>query len=391
MKAQIAAADADGHITEPGDLWENYIIPKYRGTCPKITFQADGNAVFRIDDRITVEDRVRPRKPSIATINNFGARTGDVPLDQSFPEGERGGYDPHARIAWMDREGFDATILYPTLALGLSHVIVDVERQEAVANAYNRWLADFCKPYPERLLGAALVPTLSMESALREMENAKKMGFNAIVMKPNPVLNHPLHDPYFYPIWERCQDLDMGVAIHGLATPGNLGMDRFDSQATSLAADMATTKTKCHSFSVEHCFVHTAEMMAAATSLILAGVCDKFPMLRVAFVESGAAWMPGYVDRMDRHFDDVGMNDTDLKTRPSEIFRRQCFIAFEPVEKSIALLADSFGPEKLMVASDYPHGDGFPNAVQAVKGMKLAPDTKDKLLSAGFKQWYGLH
>jgi predicted TIM-barrel fold metal-dependent hydrolase len=388
MQTHIFAADADGHVTEPGDLWENYIAPKYRDTCPKITFQPDGTATFRIDDRITVEDRVRPRRPSFATINNFGARTGEISLDQTFLEGERGGFDPSARLAWMDREGFDATILYPTTALGLSHVIVDVNRQEAVANAYNRWLADFCKTSPTRLFGAALLPTLTTEAALSEIQHAKKLGLNAIVMKPNPVLDHPLHDPYFYPIWQRCQDVNLAVAIHGLATPGNLGMDRFNSQSTSLAD--GAIKAKCQSFSVEHCFVHTAEMMAAATSLILGGVCDRFPKLRVAFVESGAAWMPGYVDRMDRHFDDRGMNDTGLTTRPSEIFSRQCFIAFEPVEKSIALLAESFGAGKLMVASDYPHGDGFPNAVKTVQAMNLKPDVKANLLSAGFKQWYGV-
>src|SRR3546814_4481607 len=62
---------------------------------------------------------------------------------------------------------------------------------------------------------------------------------------------------------------------------------------------------------------------------------------------------------LDRHFDDVGMNDTGLITRPSEIFERRCFVSFEPVEKTIAVLAEYFGPHKLMLSSDYPHGDGF--------------------------------
>ena len=91
---------------------------------------------------------------------------------------------------------------------------------------------------------------------------------------------------------------------------------------------------------VRHCVAHTFEMMAAATSLIMCGVCDRFPRLRFAFLESGGGWMAGWLDRMDRHFDDKGMNDTGLTMRPSDIFRRQCFISFEPVEKSLPLLAD---------------------------------------------------
>jgi uncharacterized protein len=396
MAIALRAIDSDGHLTEPGDLWENYIDPKYRDTCPKLTTLPDGTAIFRIDDRITSQDpdrisrQVGPLKFGINNSTTFGARNGKVPMDQPYYEGERGGFDPHERIKWMDREGFDGTVLFPTMALGAIHGIIDPDRQEAVANAYNRYVADFCKPYPDRLFGAALLPTLSIEGSLREVANAKKLGLNAGVVRPNPVAGRGLHDPHFYPVWELCQELDLPVAVHGLTGADNLGMDRFDTQSVNFT-DRAPIKPKCHSFSVEHCFVHTAEMMAAATSFVLGGICDKFPRLRVAFVESGGAWMPGYVDRMDRHFDDLGSNDTGLSMRPSEIFKRQCFVSFEPVERSIAVLAEYFGPNKLMVASDYPHSDGFPNAVQTVRNLKLKPEVEAALLSAGFRQWYGLN
>ncbi|MBO9380603.1 amidohydrolase family protein [Sphingomonas histidinilytica] len=390
MARELRAIDSDGHLTEPGDLWENYIDPKYRDTCPKITVRPDGGADFRVDDRIMIKDFARPLKPGVNTSVTFGARTGEVASDLSYHAGEQGGFDPHERIKWLDREGFDATVLFPTMALGAIHGIIDPDRQEAVANAYNRYVADFCKPYPDRLFGAALMPTLSLEGSLREMRNAKELGLNAATVRPNPVLGRGLHDPYFYPLWELAQDLDLPIAVHGLAGSDNLGMDRFDAQTVNFTGGPGKPP-KCHSFSVEHCYVHTAEMMAAATSFVMAGICDKFPKLRVAFVESGATWMPGYIDRMDRHFDDVGMNDTGLTTRPSEIFQRQCYMSFEPVERSISVLAEYLGPNKLMIASDYPHGDGFPNAIQSLRDLKLKPDVEAALLSQGFKEWYGLH
>ena len=62
---------------------------------------------------------------------------------------------------------------------------------------------------------------------------------------------------------------------------------------------------------------------------------------------------------MDRHFDDQGFNDSGLRTRPSELFQRNCWISFEPVEGSLNVLADYIGPNKILWATDYPHPDGF--------------------------------
>jgi predicted TIM-barrel fold metal-dependent hydrolase len=100
--------------------------------------------------------------------------------------------------------------------------------------------------------------------------------------------------------------------------------------------------------------------------------------------------MAGWLDRMDRHFDDVGMNDTELSTRPSEIFRRQCFISFEPVEKSLSLLADYLGSDNILWATDYPHLDGFIGAPQMIKAMGLPPQTLANVLAGGAKRYYGL-
>src|SRR5471032_3637328 len=89
------------------------------------------------------------------------------------------------------------------------------------------------------------------------------------------------------------------------------------------------------------CRSHTPpQMMLAAMSMIWGGVCERHPKLRVAFLESGGGWIAPWLDRMDRHFDDKGFNDSGLKTRPSELFRRNCWISFEPVETSLKVLAD---------------------------------------------------
>ena len=85
-----------------------------------------------------------------------------------YIEGRKGGFDPHARIPDMDLDGIDAVFLYPTLGL-LSGAISDPPLAAAVCRAYNRWLADYCKPYPDRLFGVAMLPMQSVELAIEEM------------------------------------------------------------------------------------------------------------------------------------------------------------------------------------------------------------------------------
>ena len=96
---------------------------------------------------------------------------------------------------------------------------------------------------------------------------------------------------------------------------------------------------------------------------------------------------------MDRHFDDRGFNDTAPKMRPSELFQRNCWISFEPVENSIAVLADYIGPHKIMWATDYPHQDGFfPGAPDMVRERirPLSAEAKHGVMAGGALGFYGL-
>jgi predicted TIM-barrel fold metal-dependent hydrolase len=144
----------------------------------------------------------------------------------------------------------------------------------------------------------------------------------------------------------------------------------------------------------KHIISHTMEMMLAALSMIWGGVCERHPKLRVGFLESGGGWIAPWLDRMDRHFDDQGFNDSGLKTRPSEIFKQQCWISFEPVEGCLHALADYIGGNKIMWATDYPHPDGFfPGAPKMIaKQLEgLSAETKHQVMAGGAMGFYGLH
>ena len=77
--------------------------------------------------------------------------------------------------------------------------------------------------------------------------------------------------------------------------------------------------------------------------------------------------------------------------RPSELFQRNCWISFEPVEGSLSVLADYIGPHKILWATDYPHVDGFfPGAPELIAARPLSPETKRTILSEGAKAFYAL-
>jgi predicted TIM-barrel fold metal-dependent hydrolase len=372
--------DADGHVLEPADMWVKNIDPKFRDRAPRLFTDADGNEVFVSGDQPLTkpgggegEGPKRPKK--LGGLGGITFQGAPEVADRTYAETERGGADPHERIKDMDAEGIDAAFVYPTLGLMLG-AIKDPELSAACCRAYNRWVADYCKPYPDRLFGAALLPLASVELAIKELNYAvKELGCRSFFMRPNPYNGRRIQDPANYPLWETAQALGVPVGIHEGTSLGQptLGEDRFDS------------------FTNHHIVSHTMEMMAAMVAMIMCGVCSKFPSLRVGFLEAGGGWVGGWLDRMDRHYKNKVVGDLEIDELPSDIFRRQCFIAFEPVERTLALLADYVGSDRIVWASDYPHFDGFLNGPGMIRQMGLSKENEANVLAGGAKRLYGLN
>jgi len=278
----------------------------------------------------------------------------------------------------MDMDGIDAAFLYPSIGL-FAGAVQDPPAAAAMSRAYNRWLADYCKPYPDRLFGVAMIPMQDTDLAIEEMRYAReKLGFRGVFLRPNPYNNKMIHHPDYEKFWTMVEELDMSVGFHEGGNSGmmQVGMDRFEERGA------------------RHIITHTMEMMLACMAVIWGGVCERHPKVRIAFLESGGGWIAGWLDRMDRHFDDKGFNDSGLKTRPSELFQRNCWIAFEPVEHCLHALVDYVGPHKVLWATDYPHPDGFfPGAPRMVRDLikDKSAETVSQVMAGGAKGFYGLH
>jgi predicted TIM-barrel fold metal-dependent hydrolase len=194
----------------------------------------------------------------------------------------------------MDLDGIDAAFLYPSVGL-FAGAVHDPDLSAALCRAYNRWLADYCSPYPDRLFGVAMLPMQSVPHAIEEMRFARnELGFKGAFQRPNPYNNKMIDHPDYEPFWAAAEDLDTAIGFHEGGSSGmpTVGIDRFESRAA------------------KHIVSHTMEMMLACLAVIWGGVCERHPKLRIAFLESGGGWIAPWLDRMDRHFDDQFFNDS---------------------------------------------------------------------------------
>jgi predicted TIM-barrel fold metal-dependent hydrolase len=367
--------DGDGHVTEPPHLLE-YVEERYRHLAPRVVKDDEGYERFAFEGQLM---SLAHRPPiSLGAFLRPADLWNPEARQRSYFEAHPGGWDPHVRIKDMDQEGVDAAVLYPGFWFPTSSGTNDVQLAAALCRAYNNWLADYCKPYPERLYGMAILPLQDMAAAIREMQRVvKELGMKGVVIRPSP---HPqtgynLHDPAFSPFWAEAQDLGITVAIHEAAVGDRPtgGLERF------------------HNLFFGHLLIHPMEQQLGSLALICGGVLERFPRLRTVFLEAGGGWIVYWLERMDRDYDKLGFLVPELKRKPSEYFARQCWICFEPDEKTMGVAAQLIGEDRIIWASDYPHFDAESNCVATItERTDLSESAKRKILGENAAKLYNL-
>jgi predicted TIM-barrel fold metal-dependent hydrolase len=344
--------DADGHVTEPRALWQEFAAPAFRDRVIQVRREADG------EDRLWWDGRSQGGSPAPACIPGAMAdRSRHYCWDDLLP----GGYDPARRLDVLDEEGIDQALLFPSLYL-LYGNLTDVALADAACRAYNDWMADFCSRAPDRLYGAAIVPLQSVERAAREVERAASLGLRAVTIRPERYHGLALHDPACAPFFAAAERANVAVAVHG----------SFGSRMPSFA----TGRYQNPFF--EHMICHPFEQMAACLDLVCGGVLDRFPALRVGFFESGLGWLLYWLERMDEHQETLGRFTPWLERRPSEAFREQCFVSMDTDNgKNLDAVASRGFARCVLWGSDYPHYDCiYPGAYKGLlESCRGVPDS----------------
>src|SRR5215510_5118151 len=195
--------DSDMHIMEPPDLWERYIDKKFAARAPRgvISHNVRDLRMVYPDGKDWARQSVR--ESDIASGRNFEKNQGVYKKDA-----ERG-WSSAVQLEAMDIEGIDVAVLYPTRGLR-ALVVDDMEAgfAAALARAYNDWLHDFCERDPQRLIGAGMISPYDMSNAVDEARRcAQELGFRAVFLRANPLVDHQWHDDYYEPLWSALEEL----------------------------------------------------------------------------------------------------------------------------------------------------------------------------------------
>jgi predicted TIM-barrel fold metal-dependent hydrolase len=365
--------DADGHIVEPPSVWQEYTEPAYRDRVIQIRRSQEGVDELWIDG----ENRSSPSLSIAAACIPGGLAEAERARKLTWDDLLPGSYDPHARVKDMDLEGIDMAVLYPSLWL-IYGDINDPRVAAATCRAYNNWIADFCKPYPSRLFGVAPMPIQGVDEAVKEMRRVvKELGMKAVFVRPNPFNKRRLNDPAYDPFWREAQELNVPVAIHG----------SFGTRMSTLGDE------RYHDPFFFHMVCHPFEQQAACMDIVCGGVLERFPKLKVAFLEAGVGWLGYWLDRMDGHYEKMGMYVPWLKKKPREYFFEQCYISLDPDEKTLKAMVEMGAERNILWGSDYPHFDcTFPGVVEEVEGAceGLSEDARNNILTQNGARFYSL-
>ena len=125
--------------------------------------------------------------------------------------------------------------------------------------------------------------------------------------------------------------------------------------------------------------------------MIFGGVLEKYPTLKVGFMESGAGWAPYFLHRLDEHLEALPYFLPEVKMKPSEYFKRQCWIATEGEEHDMESVVRFLGEDRVVWTSDYPHFDcHLPGMLAWCKESGLSEPVLEKMLYKNAAALYGL-
>lgn len=356
--ARTAVVDGDGHIFENDAEIFEFLEPPYQGNRIVLAF------------------------PFFPTLDGY--HRGALTARRGLYVGD---FSVTAKtwLDFLDEVNVESTVLYPSAGLSYG-LIQDPVWAVAVAKAYNNWLSERFQKESDRLRGVALIPLQNVPEAVKELRRAvTELGMIGAVLPANGGdlgVRKPLGDPEFWPIFEEAERLDCALAVHGAPSQG-IGLDLFNRFACSMALE------------------HPFSLMVQMTSMVFEGVFERFPTLRVGYLEAGTGWVPYMMDRLDRQQEVSGLEKGGhteysdwMKKTPSDYVKSgKLFFSCEGGEESLRYAVERLGDEGLIFASDFPHENDATRCKHEIDEMLERPDlteeTKQKILVDNTIRFYG--
>lgn len=392
MLAGLRAIDTDAHVYEDPFLLTKRAPPALRGKLPRemgrglgyrfrnqiahgsrkrwAVFEEGGwDALRRLDEssngtssHILSAEVTHEVYPGAATFSD------GTPWEQRYPDlpehYDDKWYSPEYVAGALAKQGFDQAYMYPSL--GLFYPCFDDMGSLGieVCKIYNDWLLEFCSYKPDMMRPVAMVSLHVPELAIQELRRTKNLGFKGVCPARFPD-DRSAADPEFEPFWAACEAEDTVVSFHPV--PTNLYLENQPVERAHSPFEAFNGNLFAQHFA----------------SLLISGVLERHPNLRIALLESGCGWLPSVLWRLDRMFyqsqkrDDVwgratprlqaGISREELaenvKMPPVDYFRRQCYIACE-AEPFVGEVANLIGEDRIVFQGDFPHPDHHPSFIQ---------------------------
>ncbi len=416
--------DADSHVVEPRQVWEEYLEPEYRVLGKQALWREDGNinSYLKVNGKM-FRDTGNPNIPRHAiwrpgmTWDNVGELDPDI-RHAPVP----GSWDPGVRLQDMDAMGVDQAFLYPTWFAEGFHLIEDPDVAYALARAYNNWIADFCSAAPDRLYAAAMLPLQNMDFALEELRRVSKMlSFPGAFIRPMFIEDRYFTHPYYNPLWEELENLGVTAAVHptpGLWNPewtshgpftekvknrleqtaalGGGGGGPFagggvNERATSSIAGTAGMPLG-HPISPILSYWLDNHMFLSST-MIGYTVMERFPNMKMVVAHGKASWMEEVLEKMEASTRVIPLiHHYPVRTDPEEMWQEgHVMLGFDAEERLVQELPYTF-QDKIVWGSRYPHHDTTSawDAIQALASADVEDATIARMMGGNAVAQFGI-
>ncbi len=303
-----------------------------------------------------------------------------------LPEGsfQQVGFD--GWVEFLDDVGIDRTVLYPTVGLSYGKVISQ-DWAIDLARAYNDWIAENYVQKSPKFQAVALIPLQEPDEAVKELRRAvEDLGMCGAMLPSTGIQLHLGHKNY-WPIYEEANRLGCCLGIHGGAHE-SLGMDDL------------------HPYAPVHALGHPFGQMISFGGIVFNGIFDKFPNVRIGFLEGGVAWLLMCLERFDRSYETHIQHDPRsefLQLKEGESVSQYCkrhieegriFVGCEGHEPDLAHAIRMVGNKPWVYSSDFPHevNNEFckEELGEVMESEELTEEDKTAVLSRNAERFYNL-
>jgi predicted TIM-barrel fold metal-dependent hydrolase len=371
--------DADNHYWETAEAFMRYRDPKYKDSALRLV-EHEGQVRYFMGDELFQmlpgpgDKHLRPVPGSL--FDFFGGRAPGSSTAGSFsqpPEEHPEYFNRDDRLKTMDEQGLEAAWMFPSHGVCIEGPMQskDVPASLNILTAFNRWINDeWGFAYKNRIFGIPMLSLTDLDLALSELEWVLERGARVVTMRHGPALTPDGYrspaDPMFDPFWARVQEAGITVAIHAGQEESYKALYEAKARAWGLNYDMKrkfdpTGRAPAFSFE-SHSYSPQLMMMLQknqlvhdhAAVIIAHGLFERFPRLRIAYIEFGGTWVGPLLDGLQMvHNQHPGM----FGKNPVDQFHENCWVA-PFVEGNVSELAKHIPTERILFGSDWPHGEG---------------------------------